>query len=165
MMKSSTIINLLQDADLTIPEDLQKELDAHDELPFINGVGGEDAWYNILIPTSIDDIDITPAAILHDWRFYTGDNLDNFLDANRQFLNDIIFIIDSNCITNDLSLKSVRESHKGAWKFYLAVDTYGLNFFVTEKNTQLVGKELLNRAKQMDKQIKDKKALGKGDMY
>ena len=164
-MKSKEIFQLLQDAKLDIPADLLAEITINEEIPYINGVGGEDAWYNILIPTSINDIDITPAAILHDWRFYTGDNLGDFLTANRQFLNDIIFIIDSNCMTNDLSLKSVRKSHKGVWKFYSAVDMYGLNFFVTEKNTKVVGEDLANRAAHMKEQMIYDKSMGEGDMY
>lgn len=166
-MKSSEIVKLLKEASLwdTVPEELKRELEVKDDLPYINGVGGADAWYNCFIPTSIEDIDITAAAILHDWRYYTGENLNDFLTANRKFLDDIIFICDTVNIDNNKTLPYIRDCHAGVWKFYYFVDLYGLRFFRTEANTSIVGDDLRKLIKVMEKDIKEKEDLGVGDVY
>lgn len=164
-MRSEKIVEILNEAGLEIPEDLQTLLDKGGEVDFINGVGGEGSWINCLIPKSISDISIVGPALLHDYRFYIGETLDDFLEANRLFLNDILTVLDSKGMGELRSMGDIKNSHAKAWKFYRAVDIYGMRFFRTVKNAHYVDSELRSRAKNLVKTLERKENLGTGDMY
>ncbi len=164
-MLSNNIMTIMTDSALDMLEEMYVRLINIDDLPYLNGTGGADAWYNFLIPKTIDDVDITAASINHDWRFHMGATLADYFKANRLYLNDILTLIDNDAIINERSLEDVQKSHKGAWLYYLAVDKYGLRFFKMEKDNSFLNEELSRMGKELEDEIDARKKMGEGDMY
>ncbi len=169
-MRSSRIRKELNKCGLEIPLDLDRELLIHEEMTMINGVGGQnpdgtDAWYNWLIPKTIKGIPMAGPAIIHDWDFFRGDNLEAFLKANRDFLDNQIFVCDRQNLIDNKDLKHMRKCHDKCMRNFSAVDKYGLSFFSSEANRVMIGHDLKRAIEIAKKRKRKADALGEGDMF
>ncbi len=169
-MESSKIREILERDGLEIPESLEEALCNSDEIGTINGVGGigengESAWYNWMIPKTIKGVPIVGPAILHDWEFFMGSTMEDFFKANRNFLNNLIFVCDKQNLIDERSPRDFQKAHKKCYGMFSAVDKWGISFFVTEANQIMIGEELEKMITVIKKKKDLQDRLGQGDMY
>ena len=89
-----------------------------------NGIGA------ILVPDTIWGLRITEACDIHDFMFAVGQTYEDFLRANRVFMNNIVRIIQAR--TRTWIMKWLR--YRRAYKYFEAVSLLGGPYFWKGKN-------------------------------
>ena len=95
-----------------------------------NGCGAGSAMFDF-VPDSIYGLDISEACNIHDYMYHIGKTIEDKLEADRVFLNNIIRIIDANT-----SWKWFRRRRKKiAYLYFDAVSKWGGPAFWEDKNS------------------------------
>ena len=95
----------------------------------VNGCGAGSAMFDF-VPDNIYGLDISEACNIHDYMYHEGKTLEDKLEADRVFLNNLIRIIDSGT-----SWKWLRRRRKKiAYLYYNAVSKWGGPAYWENKN-------------------------------
>ena len=135
-MLSSTISEAFaQHPYLHIPAELQHLLDTEKDLPFINGCGPETGIFSGIWLTSIGGVCVSPACMIHDFRYYAGATLADKAIADMEFLSNLIKILslDKTTINASVSERQIRIAE--AIVLFKVVHEYGFKSFFARKNT------------------------------
>ena len=135
-MKSSVIKDALDKCPyLNIPKALADELSAKLELPYINGCGVDSGIMVNFNMRLVDIVDVTPACIIHDFRYFVGATLDDKIRSDMELLSNIILILEHapDVLTIDTWKRQARIDE--AVCFFRAVNEYGLKAFTADKNS------------------------------
>ncbi len=94
-MKTSTIKSYLDAAPyLEVPGGLLIHLESADSIPWINGTGSLDSkTLTAFTPNIVEGVDITAAAIIHDYQYYKATTLREKYLADNEFDSNCIIII------------------------------------------------------------------------
>lgn len=103
----------------------------HDLNEVCNGCGAAGSWFRP--PKRIYGTLIVHACNIHDWRYYEGRTIEDKHEADREFHNNLLRIIDRDC---------AKKRYKPRWlmgrrarKYYLAVKEFGGPSFWAGKPT------------------------------
>lgn len=135
MLSSTISAAFAQHPYLYIPEELKQLLLTEKDLPFINGCGPESGIFSGVWLTSIGGICVSPACMIHDFRYWAGATLADKAEADLEFLNNLIKIValDKTTINASVSERQVRINE--AVILFKVVHQYGFKSFFARKNT------------------------------
>jgi len=143
-MQSCTIKRVLSAHPyIKVPEEFQKDIDEKRIIEYINGCGAATGLFTNVAPSQIDGICILAACIIHDFRYYKGQTLQDKIRADIEFLLNIqqIIINDPSFYKIDNDRRQLRLDE--ALIFFRFVHEYGLKSFVEKKNTNIIDEEPL----------------------
>lgn len=103
------------------------ELLRHPNMPsdYLGNGCGPDGWKGELIPDRLGGINVSEPCGIHDYDFEVGGSEEDFNQANKNFLFNMLTVIhrDDTWLTNeDVAVK-------WASKYYLAICEYGREYF------------------------------------
>jgi len=118
---------------ISVPTFLEIDMKSELELPYINGCGSS-TGISSEAPSTIDGICILAACIIHDARYYRGETLSDKLEADIEFLENIISILrrsDDFFVISD-ERRQLRLDE--AMTYFRFVHEYGLKSFVAGRD-------------------------------
>jgi hypothetical protein len=142
--------------DLIIQESYKKALKENPDLikKECNGCGPS-GWLSIFIPNKFSGLDISKACNLHDWEYYKGLTWEDKLIADRNFLFNLITIINDDA--KNVSTRKTHQRYEKAIMYFRFVAMYGEFAFISGKigiKTKKFVKQTINKDKEsIDKSI------------
>jgi hypothetical protein len=129
---------------LIAPESLIRDLENLEFLSYINGCGSANGLASTA-PSTIDNICILAACIIHDARYYAGETIEDKIMADIELLTNIISIIKNSPDFYTVSEETRQYRIDSAVTYFRFVHEYGLKAFVAGKNISIIATPLLVR--------------------
>jgi hypothetical protein len=111
---------------------------SRDAIESVTGGCGPGGIGDHLVPDTIYGLSVRPACEIHDWMYFVGETLENKIQADRVFLNNMVRLIDAGAGCG--VLKHMRRLR--ARTYYLAVKHFGGPFFWADKNVPAEFREI-----------------------
>jgi len=138
---------LLKHPYLIVPEQLHHDIRNNVELEFINGCGSAQGLLSGITPSTIDGVSILAACIPHDAEYYYGQTLEDKVNADMNFLINILLIIKNAPDYSKISDTDRQHRVDCAVLFFTFVHEYGLKSFVEDKNIAIRNMTLSEQTK------------------
>jgi len=134
MLSSIILAEFADHPYLHIPEDLMKALISNNEVPYINGCGASTGIMAGVSPSILFGTCVSAACYIHDWRYYSGETLEDKIRADMEFLRNMMLIIENDPSSLKVGTEDLSLRYNEAFMMFKFVHVYGFKDYTTGKN-------------------------------